>query len=56
MLSVSFNLTTVVTMFMSIVLPIMQIDIDILNSPTARPIPNGRINMGANQSAINRDS
>lgn len=45
MLSVSFNLTQAVAMLIGIVLPVNQIEVDGLNSPTARPIPGAEFDL-----------
>ena len=46
MLDVSLNLVAVVAMLFGIVVPGLHIEVDGLNSPTAKPIPNGRLEMG----------
>jgi len=46
MLDVSLNLVAVVAMLFGIVMPGLHIEVDGLNSPTAKPIPGGRYEMG----------
>ncbi|MFG1192847.1 hypothetical protein [Xanthobacter flavus] len=46
MLDVSLNLVAVVAMLFGIVMPGLHIEVDGLNSPTAKPIPDGRHKMG----------
>lgn len=46
MLDVSLNLVAVVAMLFGIVVPGLHIEVDGLNSPTAKPIPGGRHEMG----------
>ena len=45
MLDVSLNLVAVVAMLFGIVVPGLHIEVDALNSPTAKPIPGGRHEM-----------
>lgn len=47
MLDVSFNLAAVIVMLVGIVWPGHHIEVDSLNSPTARPIPDGKFIMEA---------
>lgn len=42
MLDVSLNLAAVAAMLVGIVVPGLRIEVDSLNSPTARPIPTAR--------------
>jgi hypothetical protein len=46
MLDVSLNLVAVAAVLFSIVVPGLHIEVDGLNSPTTRPIPGGREEMG----------
>lgn len=46
MLDVSLNLVAVAAMLFGIVVPGLQIEVDGLNSPTAKPIPDGQHKMG----------
>lgn len=46
MLEVSLNLTAVTAMLFGIVVPGFHIEVDGLNSPTAKPILSGRYKMG----------
>lgn len=63
MLDVSLNLVAVAAMLFGIVVPGLHIEVDGLNSPTAKPIPGGQYKMGtdsagfkASREARGRDS
>jgi len=51
MLDVSFDLAAVVAMLVGIVCPGHRIEVDSLNSPTAKPIPGGRKELLMNQAS-----
>lgn len=46
MLDVSLNLVAVAAMLFGIVVPSLHIEVDGLNSPTAKPIPDGQHKVG----------
>ena len=54
MLVVSLNLTAVVAMLVGIVAPGQLIELDGLNSPTAKPIPGGFYGMATRDGLFNR--